>query len=169
MIGQAVSFVLHNSFIALFAIAVATTIVRLRRFRTEHRPVNSAYVFWGELLFYNVGIGFVLVGIFHAYFPQIAAPSIGWSPSPFEYELGWIEIALGLVAIMALWRGYEFRLAASVIFAIFALAAAAGHIAQIECCHNYAPGNAGLTLWFADIFVPGLVVVLAALCRGERA
>ncbi|MBV8344926.1 MAG: hypothetical protein JO190_08060 [Candidatus Eremiobacteraeota bacterium] len=168
MIGQAVSLVLGNSFIPLFAIAVVMTIVKLRRFKLEHRPVNAAYVFWGEVLFYNVGIGFVLVGIFHAYFPQIAAPSIGWTPSPFEYELGWIEIALGLVAIMALWRGYEFRLAATIVFAIFALAAAAGHIQQIQCCHNYAPGNAGLTLWFGDIFVPVVIVVAAALCRGER-
>ena len=169
MIGQAVSFVLGNSFIVLFAVAVVTTIAKLRRFRMEHRPVSAAYVFWGELLFYNVGIGFVLVGIFHAYFSHIAAPAIGWSPSPFEYELGWIEIALGLVAVMALWRGYEFRLAATIVFAIFALAAAAGHIQEILCCRNYAPGNAGLTLWFGDIFVPGVIVVSAALCRGERA
>jgi hypothetical protein len=169
MIRQAITLVLQNSFIALFVIAVVTTIVKLRRFRLEHRPVSAAYVFWGELLFYNVGVGFVLVGIFHAYFPQITAPAIGWYPSPFEYELGWIEIALGLVALMALWRGYEFRLAASIVFAIFALAAAAGHIQQIQCCHNYAPGNAGLMLWFGDIFVPGVIVALAALCRGERA
>jgi len=60
------------------------------------------------------------------------------------------------------------RLGATILFAIFALAAAAGHIQQIMCCRNYAPGHAGLTLWFFDIFVPGVIVVMAALCRGER-
>jgi hypothetical protein len=168
LIGQIVSEVSSNGLVVLFAIAVATTVVKLRRFRAEHRPVNGAYVFWGEALFYSVGIGFVCTGALHAYFPSVAAPAIGWQPSPFEYELGWIEIALGLVAMLALWRGFEFRLAATIVFAIFALAAAAGHIQEILCCRNYAPGNAGLTLWFGDVFLPVVLVMLASLSQSER-
>ena len=83
----------------------------------------------GGVLFYCVGIGFVDIGIVHAYVPQVAASAIGWQPSPFEYEL----------------------------------AAAAGHIPEIQCCHNYAPANAGLTLWFGDIFLPVVLVMLAVL------
>lgn len=169
MIAQSISFVLSNSFIVLFVIALCTTIAKVRRLRRQGRSVAVAAILWGEVLFYNVGIGFVYTGIMHAYFEQISAPNIGWQPSPFEYELGWMEISLGLVAILALWRGFEFRLASTIVFVIFALAAAAGHIQQILCCANYAPGNAGLTLWFADIFVPLVLVGSAALSRSERA
>jgi hypothetical protein len=169
MIAKAISAVLSNFFIIFFVIAVCTTIAKLRRARSEHRPVNAAYVLWGELVFYSVGIAYIYAGIFHAYFQQIAAPSIGWQPSPFEYELGWMEIGLGFVAVLALWRGFEFRLASTIVFVIFSLAAAAQHIQQLVCCRNYAPDNAGLILWFGDIFVPLLLVVLAALSQGGQA
>lgn len=161
--------ILGNWFIGLFIIAVVTTIVKARRLSRERRPYSLPYVAWGEVLFYGVGIWFVSAGVLHAYFQPFVAPKIGWLPSPFEYELGWVEIPFGIVAMMSLWRGFEFRLASTIIFATFSLAAAAQHIREMACCANYSPSNAGLVLWFADIFLPLLVVVLAALSRDERA
>ena len=164
---RVISALLSNFFAVMFVVAVCTAIAKLRRLRREGRPANAAYVLWGEVLFYCVGIGFIYTGILHAYLQQVAAPSIGWQPSPFEFELGWMEIPLGVVALLALWRGYEFRLAATIVFAVFALAAAAQHIQEIVCCKNYAPDNAGLILWFADIFVPIFLLALAALSRRD--
>ena len=165
MIGLVIASIFKNLYVVLFAIAVVTAIAKMSRQRREGRPVSVAYTLWGEVLFYSIGIDFLYTGIFHAYFQQIAAPSIGWAPSPFEYELGWMEIPVAVVALMALWRGYEFRLAATIVAVTFALAAAAQHINEMVCCHNYAPNNAGLILWFADIFVPLVLIVLAALSR----
>jgi hypothetical protein len=161
------AFVLGNVFVVLFAIAVVMAIVKSRRFVRERKPYNAAYILWGETLLYAIGIWFVYAGVLHAYFAQIAAPSIGWQPSPFEYELGWIEIPLGIVAIASLWRGYEFRLASTIVVATFGLAAAAQHIQQMTCCRNLSPSNAGPVLWFADIFLPLLLVVLAVMSRDE--
>jgi hypothetical protein len=163
-----IAWVASNGFIVLFIVAVGTTAARLVRLRLSPVGAKAAYVAWGELLFYAIGIWFVYTGILHAYFQQIAAPRIGWQPSPFEYELGWMEIPLGVVAMMALWRGYEFRLAATIIAATFAVAAAAGHIQEIVCCANYSPSNAGLVLWFADVFIPVVLVVLAALSTSAQ-
>jgi hypothetical protein len=168
-VSHAIAAVLSNWFLVLFAIAICTTAAKVRRLRLRRKPVDVASVAWGEVLFYNVGIGFVYGGIFHAYFQQIAAPSIGWQPSPFEYELGWMEIPLGLVAMTSLWRGFEFRLASTIVFAIFSLAASAQHIQEIVCCRNDAPSNAGLVLWFGDLFLPMLTIVLAALSGRESA
>ncbi len=160
-------FVLGQTFVILFAIALVTTLLKTRRIQRERRPYNGAYILWGEVLFYAVGIWFVYAGILHAYFQSIAAPDIGWQPSPFEYELGWMEIPLGVVAMMSLWRGFEFRLASTLVFATFALACAAQHLHQMVCCANYAPSNTGLVLWFADIFLPILLLALAFLSRDE--
>lgn len=162
----AISAVLSNIFILFFAIAIGTTIVKVRRVRISRRPVSVAYVLWGEMLFYAVGLTMIWAGLFHAYAQGIVAPSIGWQPSPFEFELGWFEIGFGVVAMLSLWRGHEFRIAATIPFVIFSLAAAAQHIQQIVRLHNYAPGNAGLVLWFGDIFMPLLILVLAILSRG---
>jgi hypothetical protein len=164
----AVTWIASNAFLLLFAIAIVTTIVKVRRTHAARRPVSGADVFWGETLFYMVGIGYAYTGLLHAYAQQTVAPSIGWQPSPFEYELGWLEIGLALVALLSMRRGYEFRLAATLMYVIFAFAAAAQHVAQIRCCANYAPGNAGLVLWAGDIAIPLIVAAAAVLATNER-
>ena len=163
--ATAITFVLSNAGVLLFAVALVRTLQRIRHGQLAHRVVTPSYVLWGETLFYAVGVTLVYIGILHAYFQHIAAPSIGWHPSPFEYELGWFEIPLGVVAMLSLWRGYEFRLAATIIFVVFSWAAAAQHIVQILGAHNYAPGNAGPIVWFGDILLPLLLVVLAFVSR----
>ncbi|HEV7179290.1 MAG TPA: DUF6790 family protein, partial [Candidatus Baltobacteraceae bacterium] len=92
LIADTVKTVLSNLFILFFLIAIVTTIVKVRRAKIGRRPVSVSYILWGELLFYSVGLTLLWAGVFHAYFESIAAPSIGWQPSPFEYELGWFEI-----------------------------------------------------------------------------
>lgn len=169
MIASAIAEVVSHWYVVLFVVAVWTTLAKSRRLRIARRPSHGPYLLWGELLMYCVGIGFIFVGIMHAYVQSVSAPAIGWSPSPFEYELGWIEIPLGVVAIMALWRGFEFRLAVTIVYVTFSLAAAAQHVSQILCCRNYSPDNAGLLLWFGDLFLPLLVLATAALSRRSDA
>lgn len=164
-VQNTIAFVLSNTQVWLFAAAIVIAIVKVRRAHFAHRVVTPVYVLWGETLFYTLGIGFVYAGFMHAYAQSIVAPSIGWTPSPFEFELGWAEIGVGLVALMSLWRGYEFRLASTLIYAVFSFAAAAQHIAEIVSAHNYAPGNAGVVLWFGDIAVPIFFLILAYLSR----
>ncbi|MBV8489832.1 MAG: hypothetical protein JO199_04810, partial [Candidatus Eremiobacteraeota bacterium] len=142
-----------------------TAAAKLRRDALARSKGNAAYVLWGELLFYCAGIGFVYFGLLHAYAGPMASATIGWQTSPFEYELGWLEIPLGLVACIALWRGYEFRLAATIPFVIFGFAAAAQHIQEIACCKNYAPGNAGPIVWFGDMLLPIFLVLAAVFAR----
>ncbi|HVA33801.1 MAG TPA: DUF6790 family protein [Candidatus Baltobacteraceae bacterium] len=165
MIANAIAAILSNWFLALFVVALCTTYAKVRRARSRRERVNVAGILWGELLLYSVGISMAYGGIFHAYFATITAPAIGWQPSPFEYELGWMEIPVGIVAIASMWRGLEFRIASTTIFVIFSLAAAAQHVEQILCCKNFAPNNAGVLLWFGDIFLPLLIVTCALLAR----
>jgi hypothetical protein len=162
-----IMWIVSNAFVVLFVVAICTTTVKLRRLGVRPRWPDAAYVAWGELLVYSIGVWFVYAGIGHAYFQEISAPRIGWQPSPFEFELGWMEIPLDFVAIMALWRGYEFRLAATIVAVTFALAAAAQHIQQMLCCGNYAESNAGPVLWLADIVIPVLLICFAALSRSR--
>lgn len=164
-IAAAISWIFANTPVWLFLVAVIVTAVKLRRARFARRVVTASYVLWGEVLFYTLGIGFVYIGVMHAYFGTIVAPTIGWAPSPFEYELGWAEIGLGIVALLSLWRGFEMRLAATLIFATFSFAAAAQHISQMLSAHNFTPGNAGLILWWGDIALPIVLLALAWLSR----
>jgi hypothetical protein len=167
IVGDTVRFILSNAFVILFVIAIFTSIARIRRARLSRRPFNAAYLVWGEMLFYVYGIANIYGGLFHAYSGDMVAASIGWQNSPFQYELGWFEIGYGATALMSLWRNYSFRLAMTLPYSIFALAAAAQHINMMQSRHNYAPNNAGAVLWLGDIAIPLMMLVLAWLSREE--
>jgi hypothetical protein len=160
-----ISFVLANVEIPLFIVAMFTTIAKLQRAAARHEIVTFAYTFWGEVLFYCVGLGLIYVWYFHAFLASFTAPLIGWQPSPFEWELAWAQLGLALVAVLSLWRGYETRLAATLMFAVFSFGAAAQHIHFMTVAHDYAPGNAGLILWFGDLALPLLLLLLTVFAR----
>ncbi len=165
--GDFFKFIFSNFFIVLLIVAIVTSYAKIRRARISHRPINSAYVIWGELLFYVYGLATIYSGILHAYAGPMVAASIGWQNSPFQYELGWFEIGYGATALLSLWRGYQFRLAMTLPYSIFLLAAAAQHIDQMQRQHNYAPNNAGLILWLGDIAIPLVVLLLSWMARDE--
>ena len=158
--------ILSNLPVLFFIVAILSTIAKVRRGRLGRRPVSVSTTLWAELVFYHIGFSLIWAGVFHAFFQTIAAPNIGWQPSPFEYELGWLEIAIGITALLSRGRGRAWRMAVTIPFVIFMLAAAAQHIDQIVKLHNYAPGNAGIgMLWFGDIFSPLFIAGTALLSR----
>jgi Family of unknown function (DUF6790) len=167
IVGDLIKLVLSNLYVVLLIVAVITSIAKIRRARIGRRPVNAAYILWGELLFYVYGLSTIYGGALHAYAGPMVAATIGWQPSPFQYELGWFEIGYGATALLSLWRGYQFRLAMTLPYSIFLLAAAAQHIYEMQHQHNYAPNNAGLLLWLGDIAIPVVVLLLSWMSRYE--
>ncbi len=167
IVADVINLILSNFYVVLLIVAIATSIARIRGARVGRRPIDGAYVLWGEMLFYVYGLGNIYGGLFHAYAGDTVAASIGWQNSPFQYELGWFEIGYGVTALLSLWRGYQFRLAMTLPYSIFALAAAAQHISQMQHQHNYAPNNAGLLLWLGDVAIPLFVLLLAWMARDE--
>jgi hypothetical protein len=159
-----IKLVVSNLVAVFLLVAIIVTIVKVRRGTSE----SAVSVLWGEILFYCTGIGMLWAFVFHAFAQDIAATSIGWTPSPFEWELAWAEAAMALVSILSLWADYRARLTATFMFAIFCAGATVQHVNQIICCHNYAPGNAGVILWFNDIALPILLLLLAALAARRR-
>ena len=159
--------ILGNLGIILFVVGVAVAFVRVRRGGVRDRRL-AADVYWQEITFYAVGLALLWYGTFHAFFQDYASRLIGWLPSPFERELGFVEIAVGVAALVSRWRSYDMRLAITIVFALFSLGAAAQHIYLIVCCGNMNPGNAGIILWFNDLALPLLLVALAWLARPAR-
>ncbi|NKX17040.1 hypothetical protein HGG75_22545 [Ochrobactrum pseudogrignonense] len=72
------------------------------------------------LLLLAVGIDGVWAGIFHV-FSAIASAQIGWSPSPFETEIGIADLAMGVVAITAFWCSRGFKCAIALYAILFTL------------------------------------------------
>lgn len=165
IVAVVIKTILSNAFLVFLIIAVITSAVKIRRGRLSRRPFNSAFILWGELLFYVYGLANIYGGFFHAYAGKMVAATIGWQTSPFQYELGWFEIGYGFTALFSLWRPYTFRFAMTLPYSIFALACAAQHIHMMTAQHNYAPNNSGLVLWVGDLAIPLFMLALTWFAR----
>lgn len=84
------------------------------------------------------GIG---AGISHILFGRKTAASIGWAPSPFEAEVGFADLAMGVAGLMAANQSTDFWLAVIVISAIFRVGCGIGHIRQMISNRDFAPNN----------------------------
>ena len=98
------------------------------------------------LLLLPVGLGGVWSGGFHVFFPEIASRSIGWQPSPFEYEIGVADMAMGITAIVSFWRPLAFKAAVALCVVLFYFGVAANHVHDAFAGGNFAPNNFGALL-----------------------
>ena len=137
--------------------------------------VNLAIVLAGDVddwevttlkvgLTWLVGVNGIIAGTGHMFMPAPIAASIGWPTSRFQWEVGLAGLSYGVAGVMATSFDRGFWLATIVVFSIFMLGAAVGHVRSMVAEHNFAPGNAGYIFWY-DIGAPILLIVLYILTR----
>ncbi len=157
MIAQAIGFAIRNLPAILLVLALILGALG--------RPRESApgrFLAW--ILLLPIGVTGLWAGIAHVAFPHVAAAHIGWEVSPFQYEVGMADLAIGITACLAFWRSWEFRAAAVCAATVFLWGDAVGHVREMVTAGNFAPGNAGLP-FFMDILAPLLAIVLLAASR----
>lgn len=139
MIADAIRLVLSNLPL-VFCVAAVLAGATLDR----STPWPERYLAWGLLL--AVGADGVWAGFFHIFFPGIASQAIGWQPSPFEFEIGVADMALGIVAILSFWRRLEFKEAIALFAILLYAGVAIGHFVQAFRNDDFAPDNFGMLL-----------------------
>jgi hypothetical protein len=161
MTGEAIGFFLRNLPAFLFVAAfVCAGLTRSHRGRAES--------LLGWILLLPIGVTGLWAGISHIFFPAIAAAHIGWEVSPFQFEVGMADLAIGVTACLAFWQDLSFKAAAVCAASIFLLGDAIGHIREMMVAGNFAPGNAGLP-FYMDILCPTLAIILVIVAkRRER-
>ncbi|MGE0299162.1 DUF6790 family protein [Pseudonocardia sp.] len=146
----------------LIGLVVAIVMVlALPRPRDRGRIIEIAL---RQYLLFCIALAFLCNFVVHTFFGHLAAPLIGWEPSPFEIEVGMASLGFGLVGSYALRRDAAVRFAAVLGPAAFLWGAGVGHIIQIVQEGNFSPGNAGFVLYL-DILLPIVGFVLVALSR----
>ena len=159
--GQVIALVLSHLPLILCAAALLVT-----GFCRDGRSVPLRLLDW--LLLLSVGVETLWAGLFHVLAPQVAASSIGWQVSPFQFEVGVADIAIGLVAIIAFWRSLAFKSAVVIYITLFYAGVAIGHVQQAILAQNFAPNNFGLLLVLTIAKVVVLPLLLARVWREER-
>ncbi|MFY9994993.1 MAG: DUF6790 family protein [Leclercia sp.] len=158
MIANAIRLILTNIPLVMFILA---SLIPLLRHRQSGRFAER-YLSW--LLLLSIGVASLWAGLYHTLSPQTAAAFIGWQSSPFQFEMGMADIALGVVAIVSFWRGLEFKLAVVLWVAIEFAGLVYGHFHQLATTGDHQAGNAGILLGLTIIHVV-LLPVLWMLAR----
>jgi hypothetical protein len=110
------------------------------------RSGRSAERYFAWLLLLAVGVDGIWAGIFHIFFPSVASGEIGWASSPFEFEIGVADFALGIAAVIAFRRSLSFKSAVATYAILFYVGVAIGHFYQALAHGDYSPDNFGLLL-----------------------
>ncbi|MCH9634793.1 MAG: hypothetical protein S4CHLAM7_15550 [Chlamydiae bacterium] len=117
------------------------------------------------LFLFNIALQGLWAFIYHTFFPSTASASIGWSVSPFEYEVGLVNLGFAVLGCMAFFKGrFDFWLATIVIVTVFLFGAGLGHLYQLVYRKDLAPSNAGLIM-YTDLIMPPVYILLYCLAR----
>ncbi len=160
MIGQTIALVLGN--LPAFLLVAALIVAALTR-----TPASPAERFLKWILILPVGGAGLWAAFFHLAFPATAASMIGWRTSPFQFEVGMADLAIGAAAVLSFWRDLSFKAAVVMINAIFLLGDAVGHVRQMAVVGNFAAGNAG-TPFFMDLILPVATIALLVAARRSK-
>jgi len=113
-----------------------------------------------NFLVINVGISSLYAFMGHAFSSKKVAEYIGWpSGNPFQFEVAITNLSFGILGVLCIWFRDNFWIATVIVFSVFALGAAYGHIRDMIKNKNHSPGNTGPPL-YSDILKPVFLVGL---------
>lgn len=137
-------------------------------YKIKNKPINSFIIvrtFLLSFLVISVGIGCTWAFIGHAFLSAKVAASIGWpAGSPFQLEVAFANLAIGVLGILCYWFRDNFWTATVISSSIFLIGAAYVHAVNIITYSNYSPGNAG-TIFYMDMLGPIILIALLILYK----
>ncbi len=130
--------------------------------RSSRTAIAGTYLLY--LLFFYVGLMGILTAYAHVFRPVETSASIGWSTSPYEYEVGMADLTVGVLGVLCLKLRENFWLATAIANAVWLLGDAVGHIRQMTLNNNHASNNSGIFL-VAELIMPLVILSLALYHR----
>jgi len=154
--------------IILLALMVVAIIVNLivRHRELDRERTLEIMVLWTLVI--GVGVGGLVGAMGHVFLADKIAESIGWpTGSPFQYEVGMANLALGIVGLLCYRFRDNFWLAVILANAVFLVGDGAGHVRDILVNANLAPFNTGVPLYW-DFLFPLAQIMLWLMLRKAR-
>ncbi|HZD31481.1 MAG TPA: DUF6790 family protein [Candidatus Angelobacter sp.] len=144
------------TFVLLALIPASIHVAISAKRRSSTVAIAETYLLYFFVIY--VGLMGVFTGYAHTFMPERASASIGWAPSPFEYEVGMADLTVGVLGILCLRFRGNFWLATAIGNAVWFLGDAVGHIREVVVANNHAANNSGIFLYL-EIVTP--LVMLA--------
>jgi hypothetical protein len=147
--------------LAISVPAAVHLLAHRHRDRSRRAEITLMYVLGvtGAIGMFNV--------VAHTVFASHVATSIGWpADNPFQTEVGFANLAIGVVGFACFWR-YDFWLPAIIAKSIFAWGAGLTHVVDMVATGNFASNNAGPILAW-DFLLPAVAITLNVIARPAR-
>ena len=110
--------------------------------RQAGTPSRRIELFMIYLLAISVGANGLSGAFGHLFLSDLVAEAVGWpTGSPFQLEMGFANLLIGVLGLMAVGRRDGFRTATILTTTIIGLGATAVHLSDIAATGNLAPGN----------------------------
>ncbi len=151
-------------FVLLVVVAASIHVAVSSRRRRSGAAIAGTYLLYFFVVY--VGLMGLLTAYAHVFRPIQTSASIGWSTSPYEYEVGMADLTVGVLGILCVWFRGNFWLATAIANAVWLLGDAVGHVRQVVIYNNHASNNSGLFLYL-EIVTP-LVILLLTLYHRRK-
>ncbi len=160
-----IAYALENFGLVMLALAIIIAILEWLGRKLFSHPAG-AVVFYRWIALLAVGVTAIYAAFLHVFFADMAAKTIGWATSPFQYEVAAADFAMGLLAILSFRASFGFRVATVLATTCILWGDAIVHIHEIMTKGNFAIGNAGSWFWL-DIILPVLLIICILRMRRE--
>lgn len=97
------------------------------------------------------------VFLIYRFFPGIAASSLDWPPSPFQWEVASAGLAFGIICLLSLRSCHGFRLATIIGFTVWLWAISWGYLMEVIGNNGVVSMEGGLWLC-VDFILPALML-----------
>nr|AIA16255.1 Unknown Function [uncultured bacterium] len=148
------SLFLRNFDLAMLLTAVIFIV--LHRYVDEKAKEGDMVFAWVSL--FGLGMTSLYAFIIHFWFPALAAVTIGYSPSPYHTQVGFLNLIFALFAFAAFNADFGYRMAIAICSAFLLWTDVGAHIYEMVYTAQFTLGNAGSWL-FTDFAIP-LILLL---------
>src|SRR5262249_48880870 len=109
--SPALVFLVGNYFVTFFIIGLIAAGISLLKKPKPLRISEVSEALLSYHLLFAIGINNLINFIFHVFFGDIAAKFIGWENSPFQAEVGFASLGVGIAGVIAFKASLQFRVA----------------------------------------------------------
>lgn len=170
--GSEATAIAVSFFAAMWVVVILGTAIHLAVDRHRHgrRPGRGTELSLLWVMVFGSGAWAIWGGVLHiSGSSHQLATSIGYAPSMFQWEVGWGDIALGVLGVGCAWKALrgQWLTAAVVVLAVQYGGDGIGHIMQWVAHDNTAPDN----VWAipSDFVQPMVAIALLVIYRRHNA
>jgi hypothetical protein len=100
---------MSNYFFTLFIIGLVAAWISVLNKPKPLRMNTVAEAFLSYYMLFPIGISNIINFVFHVFFGDIAAKFIGWENSPFQAEVGFASLGIGIAGSSLTRQAYRFE------------------------------------------------------------